>query len=227
MEVPRREVHDALVGQADAVVRDRFIARFHSESAALEAAIAEAYQRWSRFEQEFARDHDSATVAGMIFLVVARLVMSANLLSLGQLTLSGAAFRQALEALAAAFVLANPVSPHRASVWEGTFSVNRAVPMLFKQAATDPRLNRQGVEVLSKSREFYDKLSHPTALSMADVISLDGQGGHHLGAWFDEAKVPFYAQELASRTGFARILPNAVEGIEERMRDWPQFERGA
>jgi hypothetical protein len=227
MEVPRGEVHDALVGQADVVARDRFIARFRGEFAALEAAIAEAYQRWSRFEQEFAKDHDSATVVGMAFLVVSRLVTSANLLSLGQLTLSGAAFRQALEALAAAFVFADPLSPHRADVWEGKFSVNKAVPMLFKQAATDPRLNRQGVEVLLKSRAFYDKLSHPTALSMADVISLDGQSGHHLGAWFDDAKVPFYAQELVLRTGFARILPNAVDGIEGRMREWPQFERQA
>ena len=200
MEACRREVHDALVGQADSAVRDRFITRFRGEFAALEAAIAKAYQRWSRFEQEFAKDRDSATVVGMTFLVFARLVMSANLLSLGQLTLSGAAFRQALVALAAAFVLADPVSPHRAGVWEGKFSVNKAVPMLFKQAATDPKLNRQGVEVLAKSREFYDKLSHPTALSMADVISFDGQGGHHLGPWFDEGIV------LRAGIGFANSI---------------------
>jgi hypothetical protein len=226
MEGRRREVHEAMVGKADSAVRHGFIAQFRGEFVALEVAIAEAYERWSQLEEEFAKDRDSATVVGMAFLVVARLVMSANLLSLGQPTLSGAAFRQALEALAAAFVLADPLSPHRAAVWEGRFSVNKAVQMLFKQSVTDTRLNRQGIEVLTKSREFYDKLSHPTALSMADVISFDGQGGHHLGAWLDHEKGLFYEQELASRTGFARIIPNAIEGIERRMCEWPQFARG-
>ena len=227
MEEFHRAVHDALTGQADAEVRERFIVGLQGEFGALEAAIAEAYERWSRLDREFARDHDSATVVGMAFLVVARLTMSTNLLSLGHLALSGAAFRQSLEALAAAFLFADPASPHRTPFWEGKFSVNKAIRILLRQAASEPRLNRPGVEALTKAREFYDRFSHPTALSMGDLVGFDGQGGYSLGACFDEEKVPFYAGELTSRTNFAKTLPNAVEAIEGRLREWSQFKRGA
>ncbi len=59
---------------------------------------------------------------------------------------------------------------------------------------------------------------------MADTIGLGG-GGHHLGASFDQQKVPFYLKEIESRTGFARTLPNAMDGISLRMQAWPQFNR--
>jgi hypothetical protein len=99
------------------------------------------------------------------------------------------------------------------------------VSILSKQAAADPRLDRKALDVMAKVRQFYGKLSYPTVLAMGDVINLE-ESGHHLGASFDEAKVPFYELELASRVGFAQILPNAFEGIEGRMSRWPQFKNG-
>jgi hypothetical protein len=221
----RQEVHTALLGHADTVIRREFIRRFSSQFDAFEAALLAAYERWCQLDSAFAKDRDSATVVGTTFIVVARLTMSTNLLTLGQITLSGAAFRHAIEALACAFVFADPDCPHRPAAWEGKFSVNKAVSILSKQAADDPRLDRKALDVMVKVRQFYDKLSHPTVFAMGDVIDL-GEGGHHLGASFDEAKLPFYELELASRVGFAQILPNAFEGIEGRMLQWPRFKNG-
>jgi hypothetical protein len=222
----RQEVHSALLGHADVVVRRAFIGRFSSQFDALEAALLAAYERWCQLDRGLAKDHDSATVVGTTFIFVARLTMSANLLTLGQITLSGAAFRHAIEALACAFVFADPDCPHRPAAWEGKFSANKAVSLLSKQAAADPRLDQKALDIMAKVRQFYDKLSHPTVLAMGDVINL-AEGGYHLGASFDEAKVPFYEVELASRVGFSQILPNAFEGIEGRMSRWPRFKNGS
>lgn len=104
----RQEVHTALLGHADTVIRRAFIRRFSSQFDAFEAALLAAYERWCQLDSAFAKDRDSATVVGTTFIVVARLTMSANLLTLGQITLSGAAFRHAIEALACAFVFADP-----------------------------------------------------------------------------------------------------------------------
>ena len=215
---------DALWGPRDDEIRYQFQTALAPQLKGFESAILAAYDDWFAFEHAYAKDQDSATVVGFAFSVVARLTISVNLLTLGHLTLSGGAFRQAQEALAAAFVMADYKAPYRQQLWDGQFSISKAVGLFLKQAASDSKLNAAAVQGLSKARAFYNGYSHPTLLAMADTIGLRG-GGHHLGASFDQEKMPFYSKELESRTGFARTLPNAMDGISLRMQDWPQFKR--
>jgi hypothetical protein len=99
-ERARERLLDALWGRRDGDVRDRFQRAFRGQFQCFDSAISVAYDDWLAFEQAFAKDRESSTVVGFVFNVVARLTMSVNLLTLGQLTLSGAAFRQAQEGLA-------------------------------------------------------------------------------------------------------------------------------
>ncbi len=215
-------VLDAFWGRLDGAARAAFSEVFKDKLAELETAIVVAYDDWQDFEGVFARDEESATVVGSLFNVVARLTVSANLLTLGQLAVSGASFRQAQEALATAFLLADFQAPHRTHFLEGRFPVHRAVTMLRRQASRDRTLNVQAIDVLSRSHSFYNNYSHPTVLAMSDTIGLGG-AGHHVGASFDPKKASFYDKELESRIGFAKLLPNAMNGVSSRMLIWPQF----
>lgn len=214
----------AVWGRNDDQVRTEIRSALGEAFDRFEAAATTAYDDWLAFERAFAKDKDSATVVGFLFNVIARLTVSTKLLALGHLTLSGAAFRQAQEALAAAFVLAEFETPYRAKFWEGHFSVDKAVGILRKQVNRDPSLNREALDTLLRSRSFYSKFSHPTALAMADTITV-GRRGHHLGASYDPEKRPIYERELESRTGFAATLPNAMDGVAQRLWKWPQFQQ--
>jgi hypothetical protein len=183
--------------------------------------MTDVYDRWLRFESDFAKDHDSAIVVGTLFTVVARALLSMKLLMLGQLTMSGSAQRQACEALGLAFLCARRDWPYRQQTWDGQFSTNKAVGLVIKRSA-ELGLDASALETLRQAQSFYNQFSHPTVLAMADLINLNG-GGHHLGASFDRHKVEFYEKDLISRLGFAGILANAIDGVDQQMRRWPQF----
>jgi hypothetical protein len=222
-ELPDKTAHAAvraaLMGLHDDQVRLAFIAHFHEQLDAFEQTIADVYSRWLKFEADFARDEDSATVVGALFTVIARAISSMKLLMLGQLTMSGSAQRQACEALASAFLFAERDWPYRMQSREGQFSVNKAVGLLIKRSA-ELGLDSKALQTLLQAQSVYSKFSHPTMLALADLVNLKG-GGHHLGASFDPHKIPFYEQDLISRLGFASILVDAFDGIERQMKRWP------
>ena len=214
-------VRDALLGLQDNVVRAAFIGHFQEQLDSFERTMTYVYERWLRFESDFAKDHDSAIVVGTLFTVVARALLSMKLLMLGQLTMSGSAQRQACEALGLAFLCAQRDWPYRQQTWDGQFSTNKAVGLVIKRSA-ELGLDASALETLRQAQSFYNQFSHPTVLAMADLINLNG-GGHHLGASFDRHKVEFYEKDLISRLGFAGILANAIDGVDQQMRRWPQF----
>lgn len=220
---PQSVVRAALLGLHDNDVRLAFLKHFQPEVDAFERTMTDVYRRWIEFETAFAKDHDSATVVGALFTVVARAVLSMKLLLLGHSTMAGTAQRQACEALASAFLFAQREWPYRQQNWEGRFSVNKAIGLVIKRS-TQLGLEAEALQTLLQAQAFYNKFSHPTALAMGDLINLRG-GGHHLGASFDPHKIQFYEKDLASRLGFAGILINAMDGVRQQLSRWPEFRQ--
>lgn len=214
-------VQGALHGHQDDEAELRFLEHFQVQVVSFETRMTDVYDRWREFERMFARNHDSATVVGTLFTVVARMLLSMRLLILGHITMAGGAQRQVLEALASAFLFAKHDWPYRQQAWKGRFSVNRSIGLLVKRSQ-ELSLNQEALQAIAQAQIFYSRLSHPTILAMGDLIGL-GARTHHLGACFDLAKLPFYDKEVASRVGFAGILTNAFDGVEIHMRDWPEF----
>jgi len=212
-------IHAVLFGVGDDAARQQFTKHLGSQIAEFESVMSAVYGRWQNFEDQFARDEDSATVVCSLFVVVARLLLSMKLLMLGHIALSGASKRQVLEALAQAFLFSKRGLPYLKQAREGRFSSNKAIGIAVKRSA-ELSLNRDAVEVLAKARDFYSQFSHATVLAMTDVIGLDGNTSH-LGASFDEAKLPFYLHEVTARVNLAKSLVNAIEGIARHMREWP------
>lgn len=217
---PTEAIHEVVFGVGDDAVRQQFIKHFGGKIAEFERIMAAAYERWKDFEAQFAKDRDSASVVWSLFVVVARMLLSMKLLMLGHVALSGAAKRQVLEALAQAFLFAKRGLPYLKQAREGRFSSNKALGIAVKRSA-DLNLNQDALDALVEARDFYNKLSHATILAMGDVVDLDGTGSH-LGASFDEAKLPFYRDELTASLSLAKTLTNAIEGVARHMREWPE-----
>ena len=112
--------------------------------------------------------------------------------------------------------------PYRREDREGRFSANKAIDAVFRRRK-DLQLNRSALDTLKKARSFYHGLSHATMFSMNDIMSIGGSGEIFLGASFDEAKLPFYRQEVAARVSLARTLSNVIDGVGVNMIDWPIF----
>lgn len=221
MSIPKPDdIHEIVFGIGDDGVRQRFAEHFGSELEEFERVMVTVYGRWQDFEREFAKDRDSATVVGSLYVVVARMLLSMKLLVLGHIALSGATKRQVFEALAQAVLFSKKGFPYLRQAWEGRFSSNRAIDIVVKRSA-ELNLNSEALDSLVKARNFYNKLSHATIVAMVDVIELDGSDSH-LGASFDEEKLPFYRDEVSARISFAKTLTNAIEGIAGHMREWSQ-----
>jgi len=168
-----RPIHDAVFGVGDDSARQEFLAHFATEVAEFERLMTVVYERWQQFERRFAKDHDSATVVGTLFVVVARLLLSTKLLMLGHITLAGAAKRQVFEALAQAYLFSKHGWPYLKQAWDGKFSANKALDLVVKRGV-DLNLDSDAVRVISQARDFYNKLSHATILAMGDVVDFDG-----------------------------------------------------
>jgi len=218
---PAELIHRALFGIDDEPTRLRFLEHFGDQICQFETTMTSVYESWQEFDKTFTKDQDSGTVVGILFGVIARLILSMKLLMAGHITLTGAAKRHVIEAVALALLFSKQELPYLHKVWEGKFAVNKAIDLIIKHQKK-LNLNKEALNTMKEARNFYDKLSHPTIFSMGDTINLDGTG-MYLGASFDEDKLPFYQKEVNSRVGLANILINVMEGVTRQMREWPCF----
>lgn len=214
-------IHIALFGINDEEARQRFLDHFGDRVIQFEITMATVYESWLNFDKTFTKDRDSTTVVGTLFAVMARLVLSMKLLMTGHITLAGAAQRQALEAIALAFLFSKHGLPYLREAWDGRFSVNKAIDKLYKHR-DKLNLEKEALEIMKKNRDHDHKLSHATILATNDIMNFGG-AGIYLGASFDEAKLPFYEKEVISNVGLADILINVIPGVTRQMREWPCF----
>ena len=218
---PAELIHRALFGIDDESTRQRFIEYFGDQICQFETTMASVYESWQEFDKTFTKDRDSGTIGGILFGVIARLILSMKLLMAGHITLAGAAKRQVIEAIALALLFSKQGLPFLHQAWEGKFSANKAINLIIKHQK-ELNLNKEALKTMKEARNFYDKLSHPTIFSMGDTINLDGTG-IYLGASIDEVKLPFYHKEINSRDGLAKILINIIAGVTRQMGEWPCF----
>jgi hypothetical protein len=221
-------IHRALFGVDDEMDRQLFMEHFGDQVYHFEKIITSVYQRWQTFEKRFSHDQESGTVVGTLFRIIANLISSTKLLMIGNLTLSGAAKRQAIEAIALSLLLSkndlpNKDYPYLRRLWDGKFKVNKAVNLLNTHRK-ELKLNKYALQVMEKNRNFYHQYSHPTILAMGESLRFDGTA-YYMGSSFDDTKLDFYSKELDSRVGLSSILDNLIEGVTEHMREWPCFAK--
>jgi hypothetical protein len=177
-------IHRALFGLDDEEVRQHFFKNFGDQISQFETTMKDVFQRWLDFDKSFRKDQDSGTVVGVLYMMIVRLIQSMNLLITGNITLSGAAMRQVIEAIAVAILFSKRELPYLKLAWQKKFSVNKAVDKIIKHQKK-LKLDKEALKIMKDSITFYDKFSHPTILAMGDTMQLDGIGIYYLGASFD------------------------------------------
>jgi len=216
-------IHRALFGLDDEEVRQHFIDHFGNQIKQFENIMAAVLEKWVNFDKSFRKDQDSGTVVEVLYMMIARLIQSMNLLITGNITLAGAAKRQVIEAIALALLFSKRDLQYLQLAWQKKFSVNKAVDKIIKHQKIF-KFNKEALNVMKKSQNFYDELCHPTIFSMGENMQLDGPGNYYLGASFDKSKLQFYQKEINSRVSLANILINIIDGVTRQMREWPCFD---
>lgn len=212
-------IHEVLTGKDDEEVRKQFMKCFSSEIAQFEKVMADAYDHWRTFDAQFSKTEDSATVTALLWTVVRGHIISFRLLISGYWVAAGNTQRQVFEGCAMTIVASKHGWPYLKKYLDNRFSTNKAIDVL-KRRRGELNIGKEGLSILEKSINFYDGLSHPTRLALADIMSLDGTHKVYIGASFDNAKIKGYKKEIDGRVGFARTINNIISGVEKNMRAW-------
>ena len=122
-----------------------------------------------------------------------------------------------LESIAMAFLASkrNLGYLHRYS--NNKFSTNKAVDLVIKKHKI-LNLNHDALIILKKSRDFYNKFSHPTMMTVATYISFENPDNLFFGASFDAAKRENYEKEIFSRISLANTFINIIDGIKFNLK---------
>ena len=83
-------------------------------------------------------------------------------------------------------------------------------------------IKQEPFDVLKSTRKFYHNYSHPSILSMANLLSFGSPGTTYIGGAFDLEKKDSYQKELSRRISLSNILADFIEGLMTRVNKLPK-----
>jgi hypothetical protein len=137
--------------------------------------------------------------------------MSTKLLIWGLLVPAGNMMRQVLEIISMAFLASKPRLGFLDRYASGRYSTDGAVRDVIKNHK-NLNLEHDALRILREARDFYNKFSHPTLLTVATFIELGG-GTTYFGASSDPGKQEAYDKEISTRVQVAGLLENMIHGM--------------
>jgi len=144
-----------------------------------------------------------------------------KLLLMGLLLPAGNTQRLVLEGLALALLASRRDIGVRQKYMDGKFSTHKAITAI-KRHAGKLSLDPQALAQLERGSKFYDQFSHPSHMTLAYSMYLDGTGRLALGGCFDDGKLEFYQKEIQSRVSLASTFCNFIDAVEHNlMQDVP------
>jgi hypothetical protein len=207
----RQSVSYALTSK-DLEPRFAFAKHFPNANAAVSEAIAVALSMLTLFTYKIDdHDHDRIRVMSLMFSVMSHQVSSFELFMSGHTVAADGLFRQVIEGVSLGFLFSVRSLGFLARFEAGQYTANGAVADLRRQAE-NVHVRKEALETVLEAYRFYHKYAHVSKLTMAATVNFS-QNAPHIGALFDEDKLPQYAKEVRSRVSFARKMPNAVHGI--------------
>ena len=227
---PRRpnEIVNELLDDYKATI-ESFGSRYTEKVLAFAEHISNCHQNYQRFEAERSPTERMIEVRGFAYLTLDNTYTSIKLLMLGYLTPSGNMLRQSLEAACMCILLATDTSiVIGGKKGEIRFfeEYRRRKPFTRSHRAVEHvKRNTDALDINSEAiarfvtgKQFYDKYSHPSKMSMASRLT--GQDGDSwlIGGHFDETRMQIYDKEFSERVNFAEILPSFIETIFSRAK---------
>jgi hypothetical protein len=195
----------------DTAVADQYLGRYQEQLERFVESMTTSYSAWQEFDATLAGDSQRAHISALIFGALSMHLMSTKFLTWGLLVPAGNTMRQVLEIICMAFLASKPSLGFLDRYASGRYSTNDAVRDVIKNH-TKLNLNHDALATLRDARDFYNKFSHPTLLTITTFIAL---GGDHtfFGASFDPDKQYAYDKEVSTRVQVAGLLENMIHGI--------------
>lgn len=174
-----------------------------------------AYDKWRRVDSIISKTEQKAYIAALAYSAINQHIISFKLFISGYWIPSGNIQRQVFESAAMALLASKIELGYLERFIQGKYSTNDAIRDVKRQYKK-LSLNKDAIEILAEKYKFYHKFSHITYVTIASSISAPYKGTSvsFLGAVFDPGRMEIYEKEIASKVGFASILPNIIEGIE-------------
>jgi len=171
-----------------------------------------------------------AYVSGLSYMMFENLFTSFKLFMLGYHTPSGNLMRQVIESIALTIlcsldfnIVINKSKTKNINFFESFYlqkpEANSNKAIFYLEMNIEPiGIKQHPVEVLKSSRKFYHQYSHPSMLSMANILSFQSPGTTYIGGSFDVDKKEGYKKELAHRINLCKILPDFIDGLILRIK---------
>ena len=206
-------IRAVLAGVTDPGIRIVFIERYESSLEEFVNSMGEAHKRWEKLHSTIKGSEERAHISSLVWGVINNQVVSMKLLLMGLLVPAGNAQRHVLEGVAFALLASRREIGVRQKYIEGKYSTHKAIAQI-KRYAIKLGLSPEALEQLERVSKFYDECSHPSLITVAHSIFMDGSPSLVLGGFFDEGKVPIYDKEVQSRVNLASQFCNFIDAVE-------------
>ena len=216
-DIGHNQIAAVLFGDEDSSIREMFHQKYSAELNQFIAVMAEAFSEWSRVDKILTKNkkESDAYITALLYAALHSHVVSLKLYISGLLVPSGNTQRYVYECVALALLLSKPSLGVTEKYMNDKYSTTKAVRDVIRNHKT-LKLHRNALATLESSVKFYDQFSHPTRLSLGGIIHLAGNGSTIIfGGAYDEEKEFAYAKEMKSKIGFAEVLPNIIQGVEQ------------
>ena len=215
-DIDRNQIIAVLFGGEDPLIREQFREKYSSELEQFITLMTNAFEEWAKLDKILTKKktEPDAYISALLYTTLHSHVMSLKLFISGLFVPSGNTQRYAFESVALAFLLSRPSLGIVERYMDDKYSTNKAIRDVVRNHE-NLSLNRDALKLLETSIKFYDQFSHPTRLSLSGVMNLNENKSQIIfGGAYDKNKEFAYKKEINSKIGFAKILPNIIEGVE-------------
>jgi hypothetical protein len=200
-------------------VRQNYLKYFRAQAESFINAMSKAYIGWREFDSNIGPDIKKAHISALIYCAINNHIVSMKLFLSGYIIAAGNLQRQVIESIALALLCSAANLDILDRYMDNKYSTNKAVRDVLRHYEK-LNLNRDALHVLERSRDFYDKYSHLTQLTLANLISFSESGKLYLGATFDEGKLEQYTKEVNGRVSLAIVFDNFIDGVKANVKKW-------
>ena len=200
-------------------VRQNYLKHFSNQTEKFISAMSKAYIGWREFDSNIGSDIKKAHISALIYSAINNHIISLKLFLSGCTIAAGNLQRQVIESIALALLCSAANLDILDRYMDNKYSTNKAVRDVLRHY-DKLNLNKDALQVLERSRDFYDEYSHPTQLTLANLISFSESGKLYLGATFDEGKLEQYAKEVNGRISLAMVFDNFIDGVRANVKKW-------
>lgn len=210
-------LHELL--EEDPDVRHLYIKEFAQEVEKFSHSMTDAFIAYREFDLESSGNEKRAYISGFLYSAITFHVLSLKLLLSGYTVPAGNVFRLVLECASMAVLSSSKELTILKRFMEDKYSTSDAVDQLLKHHKK-LGVNRDSLDPLKRSQDFYHKFSHITKLSIGFNISFTQSGMSYFGASFDSGKLDVYKTEINQRLGFAKVFPSLVRVVSSNVAKW-------